>query len=106
VSTLAGFRLCLKKISSNYYNYYNSNTSSEGQYNQNNPKPDYKKKYPNNHKFVKKEKAKGAATLDTDSESDYEADKSDYNLDIESDTDAETIPHPIDDEIELRAKFR
>jgi hypothetical protein len=77
-----------------------------GQYNRNHPRPDYKKKYPNNRKFVKKEKVKGAATLDTDSDSDHEADKSDHNLDIESDTNAETIPHPIDDKKELRAKFK
>jgi hypothetical protein len=92
--------------SSQYYsassNYYNSNASSEGQYNWNNPR----KKYLNNYKFVKKKKVKGAATLNTNSESDYKADKSDHNLDINSDTDNETIPHSIDNKKELRAEFR
>jgi hypothetical protein len=49
---------------------------------------------------------KGAATLDTHSDSDHEADKSDHNLNIDSDTEAETIPHPIDDKKKLRAEFR
>jgi hypothetical protein len=49
---------------------------------------------------------KGAATLDTNSDSDHEADKSDHNLNIESDTDTEIISHPIEDEKELGAEFR
>ena len=92
--------------SSNYYG--NSNQNNNGTYNQNYSKQDYRKKPSNHRKFIKKEKAKGAITIEDklESESEHYANESDHDMYRDSDTEVNEIPEVIEDEKELKAAFR
>ena len=101
------------RTSTRYYSassncYGNLNQNNSGQYNRNYNKQDYRKKPSNHRKFVKKEKAKGAITIEDEleSESEHYADESDHDMYRDSDTEVNEISEVIEDEKKLKAAFR
>ena len=55
---------------------------------------------------MKKEKAKGAITIEDESESEHYADESDHDIYRDSNNEVNEIPEVIEDEKELKAAFR